>query len=134
MRSPLLDHDRFVRLVRSRDFLAAHSSGRILIPQAAKIAGISPWHFTRLYTRAFGETPHEFMSRRRLEHAQRLLRGGSLSVTEVCFEVGYEGPGSFSSSFHRFAGVSPRDYRRLWSFPGAALLFSVPHCFSAFWI
>jgi AraC-like DNA-binding protein len=132
MPSRLLDHDCFARLSRSRDFLAAHSGDRILIPQAAKVAGISPYHFIRLYSRAFGETPHEFMTRRRLEHAQRLLRGG-LSVTEVCFEVGYESPGSFSSSFHRFTGVSPRAYRRLWSFPGAALLFSVPHCFSSFW-
>jgi AraC-like DNA-binding protein len=129
----LLDHDCFIRLARSRDFLAAHSGERILIPQAAKVAGISPYHFIRLYSRAFGETPHEFMMRRRLEQAQRLLRGGSLSVTEICFEVGYESPGSFSSSFRRFSGVSPRDYRRLWSFPGAALLYSIPHCFGAFW-
>jgi AraC-like DNA-binding protein len=133
MPTRLLDHDCFVRLSRSRDFLAAHSGDRILIPEAAKVAGISPYHFIRLYARAFGETPHEFMTRRRLEHAQRLLRGGSLSITEVCFEVGYESPGSFSSTFHRFTGISPRDYRRLWSFPGAPLLFSVPHCFSAFW-
>lgn len=133
MPSRLLDHDCFVRLSRSRDFLAANSGERILIAEAAKVAGISPYHFIRLYSRAFGETPHEFMTRRRLEHAQRLLRGGGLSVTEVCFEVGYESPGSFSTSFHRFAGVSPRDYRRLWAFPGAARLFSIPQCFSAFW-
>ncbi len=71
--------------------------------------------------------------RRRLEDAQRLLRGGSLSVTEVCLEVGYESLGSFSTLFRRTSGVSPRDYRRLWSFPGAALLFSVPQCFAEFW-
>jgi AraC-like DNA-binding protein len=70
--------------------------------------------------------------RRRLENAQALLRGGSLSVTEVCLEVGYESPGSFSALFRRVYGVSPRDYRRLWSYPGAARLFSVPDCFAAF--
>lgn len=133
MSNSLLDYDCLIRLSRSRDFLAANSCDRIRIPQAAKVAGISPYHFIRLYSRAFGETPHEFMTRRRLEQAQRLLRGGSLSVTEICFEVGYESPGSFSTSFHRFSGVSPRDYRRLWSFPRAALLFSIPNCFHGFW-
>jgi AraC-like DNA-binding protein len=97
------------------------------------VAGISPWHFVKLYTRAFGETPHEFVMRRRLEHAQKLLRGGSLSITEVCLEGGYESHGSFSTLFHRFYGVSPRDYRRLWSCPEAVRLFSVPNCFLAFW-
>jgi AraC-like DNA-binding protein len=71
--------------------------------------------------------------RRRMEDAQKLLRGGSLSVTEICLEIGYEIPGSFSTLFRRFYGVAPRDYRRLWSFPGAARLFSVPDCFAAFW-
>jgi len=97
------------------------------------MAGISLHHYIRLYARAFGETPQEFVMRRRLEAAQQLLRGGSLSVTEVCFEVGYQSLGSFSTLFRRTCGVSPKDYRRVWSFPGAALLFSVPHCFAAFW-
>ena len=97
------------------------------------MAGISLHHYIRLYARAFGETPQEFVIRQRLATAQRLLRGGSLSITEVCFEVGYESLGSFSSLFRRAVGVSPREYRRLWSFPGAALLFSVPFCFSQLW-
>jgi AraC-like DNA-binding protein len=133
MSSPLIDHDCFVRLARSRDFLAAHTERCIRIPDAARVAGISRHHYIRLYARAFGETPQEFLTRQRLEHAQRLLRGGSLSITEVCLNVGYRSPGSFSTLFHRKCGVSPRDYRRLWSFPGAALLFSIPHCFAAFW-
>jgi AraC-like DNA-binding protein len=130
----LIDHECFVRLARSRDFLAAHARSRVRVPDAARIAGISTHHYIRLYARAFGETPQEFVMRRRLEDAQRLLRGGSLSVTEVCLEVGYESLGSFSTLFHRACGVSPREYRRLWAFPGAARLFAIPECFASFWM
>lgn len=134
-RYKLIDHECFIRLARSRDFLAANASARIRIPEAAKTAGISPYHFTRLYARAFGETPHEFVTRRRIHHAQQLLRGGSLSVTEICLEVGYESLGSFSTLFQRSCGVSPRNYRRVWSISAAgALMFSVPDCFAAFWM
>jgi AraC-like DNA-binding protein len=133
MSRPLIDQECFVRLARSRDFLAADTHRCVRIPDAARVAGISRHHYIRLYARAFGETPQEFVTRRRLEHAQRLLRGGSLSIMEVCLEVGYQSLGSFSTLFRRNYGVCPRDYRRLWSFPGAALLFSIPPCFAAFW-
>ncbi len=107
MASPLIDYDCYLRLARSRDFLAAHSCRRIRVPDAAREAGISLHHYIRLYARAFGETPQEFVMRQRLETAQRLLRGGSLSVTDVCLEVGYESLGTFSTLFHRTCGVSP---------------------------
>jgi AraC-like DNA-binding protein len=133
MARSLIDHDCYLRLTRSRDFLAAHTSQSVRVPEAARVAGISLHHYIRLYARAFGETPQAFVMRRRLENAQQLLRGGSLTVTEVCLEVGYDSVGSFSTLFRQRFGVSPRDYRRIYSFPGAALLFSVPRCFAEFW-
>ncbi len=133
MAARLIDHDCYVRLARSRDFLAEQASRRVRVFEAASVAGIAPHHYIRLYGRAFGETPQEFVIRRRLEHAERLLRGNSFSITEICLEVGYESLGSFSALFRRKYGVGPREYRRLWSFPGAALLFTVPHCYASLW-
>jgi AraC-like DNA-binding protein len=82
------------------------------LEQAAREACLSPFHFHRLFTSAFGETPHEFVTHRRLDLAKRLLAGGEMTVTEVCFEVGYSSLGSFSQKFHRAAGRSPTDYQR----------------------
>jgi AraC-like DNA-binding protein len=68
-----LDHDTFVRLSRARDFLAAHAEHRIPLDRAAREAHLSSYHFQRLFVRAFGESPHEFLTRLRIERAKQLL-------------------------------------------------------------
>lgn len=108
----LVDHDTFRRLCRSRDFLAASFGERLRLEQAAGQAFLSPFHYHRLFHRAFGETPHELVTRLRLDEAKRLLASGELSVTEVCFAVGYESLGSFSLRFKQLAGCSPSEYQR----------------------
>lgn len=75
-------------------------------------AHLSPYHFLRVYQQAFGETPHEFLTRLRIERARALLSGGGHNVTEACFEVGFSSLGSFSSLFTRRVGVTPSEYRR----------------------
>jgi AraC-like DNA-binding protein len=108
----LLHDETFRRLCRARDLLAAQYQDKLSLEQAAREACLSPFHFHRLFTSAFGETPHEFLTQRRLALAKRLLAAGEMSVTEVCFEVGYSSLGSFSQKFHTLAGRSPSEYQR----------------------
>lgn len=75
-------------------------------------AHLSPYHFLRVHRQAFGETPHEFLTRVRIERAKTLLAAGSHNVTEACFEVGFSSLGSFSALFNDRVGVSPSEYRR----------------------
>ncbi|WP_353510436.1 helix-turn-helix transcriptional regulator [Intrasporangium sp.] len=77
----------------------------------ARVALMSPGHFSRSFRAAFGETPYSYLMTRRIERAKALLRRGDLSVTEVCFEVGCTSLGSFSSRFTELVGESPSAYR-----------------------
>jgi AraC-like DNA-binding protein len=108
-----LFHDEtFRRLCRARDLLAAEYQNKLSLEQAAREACLSPFHFHRLFASAFGETPHHFVTNRRLELARRLLAAGEMSVTDVCLEVGYESLGSFSYKFSALTGRSPLQYQR----------------------
>jgi AraC-like DNA-binding protein len=100
------------RLQRARDFAEASLGRAITLDDIAKIACLSPTHLLRTFRQLFGETPHRYLVRRRLEHAAELLAASDRSVTEVCLEVGYESLGSFSSLFRRRYGISPDRYRR----------------------
>jgi AraC-like DNA-binding protein len=108
----LLDHGTFVRLCRARDHLAGRLDEPVPLAAAARVAHLSPWHFQRLFSRAFGESPHRFLTRRRIELAKRLLSADELSVTEICFAAGYSSLGSFSAKFHALVGRPPSTYRR----------------------
>lgn len=98
------------RLWRARDFVEASYTGRVTLKEVAAAAELSPHHLLRLFKTTFGETPHQLVTKRRLEHAQRLLHTGR-SVTDVCFDVGFESLGSFSTLFKTRLGVSPARYR-----------------------
>jgi AraC-like DNA-binding protein len=110
--SPLLHSETLRRLLRARDLLAAHPQEALRLAEAARVACLSPFHFQRLFTRAFGESPHRFLTRRRIELAKRLLAADHLSVTEVCLAAGYSSLGTFSAKFHATVGLSPSDWRR----------------------
>src|SRR5262245_63698805 len=92
----------------------------------ARAAGLSPAHFSREFRRAFGESPHAYLLTRRLERAAALLRTTDRSVAEICFAVGLQSVGSFTSSFTRTYGVSPTAYRA--AYPPAAASALVPAC------
>lgn len=81
------------------------------LEHAAAEACLSKFHYQRKFRSVFGETPHEFLTRRRMEQARLLLAKGSYSVTEVCLEVGYSSLGSFSARFQQIFGISPTEYR-----------------------
>jgi len=130
---PLLDDDLFRRLCRSRDYLAAGLDQPLRLADAAREACLSPFHYHRLFAQTFGETPHEFLTRCRIDYAKRLLARDHLPVTEVCFAAGYESLGSFSTLFRTMVGYTPSVYRRairrIFPVPARAVYRFVPNCY-----
>jgi AraC-like DNA-binding protein len=111
-----------------------HAYGRpVSLPDVAAQANLSPFHFLRVYKRAYGETPHEFLTRLRIERAKTLLARGSHNVSEACFEVGFSSLGSFSNLFAYRVGLPPSEYRRyarsMISVPSTVRTLFVPSCF-----
>jgi AraC family transcriptional regulator len=100
------------RAVESAMWIAAHSAEEIDLDDAAKQAGVSPFHFLRMFRDALGVTPHQYLVRSRLRHAARLLTESDSAITDIAFDVGFGDLSNFVRSFHRAAGVSPRVFRR----------------------
>jgi AraC-like DNA-binding protein len=98
-------------VLRGRDLADARYSEQIDVDDMAAAAGLSRAHFSRAFRRAFGESPHAYLLTRRLERAGALLRNTDRSVAEVCFSVGLQSLGSFTTSFTRTYGMSPTTYR-----------------------
>ena len=113
-------------MLRARDRMDRHYAEPLDIPALAAVAGCSEAHFIRTFRAVFGETPHRYLQRRRVERAMALLRGNR-SVTDVCFEVGFNSLGTFSRTFAAIVGVSPSIYQK--RSPTAA----VPTCFAMAW-
>jgi AraC-like DNA-binding protein len=139
---PLVDRETLVWLELAREFLRAEAdSGPVLLEQAAAVACMSPFHFHRLFARAYGETPHRFVTRQRIDRAKALLAATDLTVLEVCLEVGYQSVGTFSRRFSELVGRTPSDYRRsirpvLIAVPRKTSIWTprfVPLCFTQGW-
>jgi len=113
-------------LLRAKDLVDARYSEPLDVDDLARSAGLSRAHFSREFRRAFGETPHAYLLTRRLERAAALLRTTDRSVTEICFAVGLNSVGSFTTSFTRMFGRSPTAFRS--AFPPAEHLARVPAC------
>ena len=109
---PATREELYRRLHRAKDFVAASFDQPISLADIALIACLSPNHLLRTFKQVFHQTPHQFLTMQRLEHAQRLLRYTDRSVTDICLSVGFESLGSFSWLFRRHVGVSPAAYRR----------------------
>lgn len=101
-----------VHLRRARDHVDRHFAEPLDLEQLAAVAAISRWHFHRLFAATYGVTPAAYLSERRVERAQDLLRATNLTVTEVCHAVGYSSLGSFSSRFRELVGETPSDFQR----------------------
>jgi AraC-like DNA-binding protein len=108
----MLTTDTFRRLCLARDLLRETHDDTVPISQVAREAVMSPFHFIRRFQAMFGETPHQFRIRARLDRAKDLLALSDYSVTDVCMEVGFTSLGSFSDLFARRVGASPSGYRR----------------------
>jgi AraC-like DNA-binding protein len=113
-------------LLRAKDLVDARYFEPLDVDQMARTAGLSRAHFSREFRDAFGEPPHAYLLTRRLERAAALLRATDHSVAEICFSVGLQSVGSFTTSFKRMFGLSPTGYRA--RFPPASTHALVPTC------
>jgi transcriptional regulator GlxA family with amidase domain len=116
------------RLLRARDAMDRSYAQPLDIAALARIAHVSQAHFIRTFRATFGETPHRYLQRRRIERAMFLLRESDRSVTDICFDVGFTSLGTFSRTFTEIVGEPPTTYR--WR---AADLRAVPACFAMAW-
>jgi AraC-like DNA-binding protein len=113
-------------LLRAKDLADARYGEPLGVDDLAGAAGLSRAHFSREFRRAFGEPPHAYLLTRRLERAAALLRTTDHSVADVCFAVGLQSVGSFTTSFTRTYGRSPTAYRA--AFPPASAHALIPAC------
>jgi len=113
-------------LLRAKDLADARYFEPLEVDDLARAAGLSRAHFSREFRRAFGESPHAYLLTRRLERAAALLRNTDRSVADICFSVGLQSVGSFTSSFTRTYGVPPNAYRL--RFPPPADMALIPAC------
>ncbi|WP_433531874.1 helix-turn-helix domain-containing protein [Micromonospora sp. CA-263727] len=116
-------------MLRARDAMDRAYADPLGIPTLARIAHVSPAHFIRTFRATFGETPHRYLQRRRVERAMYLLLHTGQDVTEVCHAVGFGSLGTFSRTFRQIVGESPTDYRKRRTAPAVP----VPSCFTKAW-
>lgn len=115
------------RMLRARDAMDRAFADPLDIPSLAAIADVSDAHFIRTFKETFGETPHRYLQRRRVERAMFLLRSTHRRVTDVCFDVGFNSLGTFSRTFTDIVGQSPVSFRQKGHAP------PVPTCFMMAW-
>ncbi|MGV0717245.1 AraC family transcriptional regulator [Mycolicibacterium sp. XJ662] len=116
-------------LMRAKDLVDARYAEPITVADLAAAAGLSRAHFTRMFTRTFGESPRSYLQTRRLERAASLLRYTDRSVADICAMVGLGSVGSFTTSFARVYGLPPAAYRA--RLPPASVHARVPSCILA---
>jgi len=117
------------RLLRARDAMDRGYAEPLDVPALARIACVSEAHFIRTFRATFGETPHRYLQRRRVERSMFLLRESDRSVTDICLDVGFTSLGTFSRTFREIVGRSPLAYRR----GSAPVEGAVPTCFTMAW-
>jgi AraC-like DNA-binding protein len=100
------------RLLRARDAMDRAYAQPLDVRAVAAVAHISPAHFSRCFRVVFGETPHRYLQRRRIERSMFLLRETNRAVTDICFEVGFGSLGTFSRTFREIVGETPSGYRK----------------------
>jgi transcriptional regulator GlxA family with amidase domain len=116
------------RMLRARDAMDRTYAQPLDIRSLAGVASVSEAHFIRTFRATFGETPHRYLQRRRVERAMFLLRETERSVTDVCLDVGFASLGSFSRTFREIIGVNPSDYR------ATTGPIEAPTCFTMSWM
>ena len=115
------------RMLRARDAMDRAYAEPLDIPALARIACVSEAHFNRTFRATFGETPHRYLQRRRVERAMFLLRETDRSVTEICLDVGFTSLGTFTRTFRDIVGQTATTYRR------GNEAFAAPTCFTMAW-
>jgi AraC-like DNA-binding protein len=127
-------HDVNRRLLRARDAMDRSYADALDVEALASSVHLSRAHFIRSFHAAFGEPPHRYLQRRRLERAMALLRETDRPVTEICLDVGFSSLGTFSRTFRAIVGTSPSAYRECeQAAPRAAIRAGVPGCYARLW-
>src|SRR5439155_19625262 len=111
VRALMPDVRRLAQLRDAKDLIARDYAEPLDLEAIAQTAGYSRFHFIRAFRDAYGQTPRDYLSARRVERARKLLRNANLTVTEVCLLVGFSSLGSFSTRFKADVGISPSEYR-----------------------
>jgi transcriptional regulator GlxA family with amidase domain len=114
-------------MLRARDAMDRTYAQPLDVPALARIAIVSEAHFIRTFSQTFGETPHRYLQRRRVERSMFLLRETSRPITEICLDVGFNSLGTFSRTFREIVGESPSAYRK------RAITRAAPTCFTMAW-
>jgi len=116
------------RMLRSRDAIDRSYAQPLDIPALARVASVSDAHYIRTFRATYGETPHRYLQRRRVERAMFLLRETQRSITDICLDVGFGSLGTFSRTFREIVGVNPTDYR------ARSEVLTAPTCFTMAWM
>lgn len=124
--TPVVPARLLPHLRRARDLADRQYADPLDLDALAQAAYVSKYHFSRCFAETYGDTPMRYLTRRRIERAQDLLRSANLTVTEVCMLVGFSSLGSFSSRFRELVGESPKQYRDRWATRGRP---HIPGCF-----
>jgi AraC-like DNA-binding protein len=114
-------------MLRARDAMDRTYALPLDITKLSRVASVSEAHFIRTFRATFGETPHRYLQRRRVERAMFLLRETEKSITDICLDVGFASLGTFSRTFSEIIGDTPTEYR------SRKLVMAVPTCFSMTW-
>jgi AraC-like DNA-binding protein len=114
-------------LLRARDEIDRAYASPLDVGALARVAHVSPAHFIRTFKATFGETPHRYLQRRRVERAMYLLRTTDLSITDICLDVGFTSIGTFGRTFRDIVGESPSQHR------ARGPIGNVPSCFVKAW-
>jgi len=115
-----------IALLRVHDHIDRHYADPLTLGELAALVRLNKCHLVRAFRAAYGDTPMRYLTRRRIERAQDLLRSANLTVTEICMLVGFSSLGSFSSTFSELVGESPTAYRNRWAARGGP---HIPGCY-----
>ena len=115
-------------MLRARDAIDRAYAEPLDIARLAQVASVSDAHFIRTFRATFGETPHRYLQRRRVERAMFMLRETARNITDICLDVGFNSLGTFSRTFTEVVGMTPTDYRARGS------VINAPTCFTMSWM
>lgn len=121
--------ERNLALLRARNAMDRRYAEPLDVAELARVACLARSHFISAFRETFGETPHRYLQRRRVERAMHLLTGTDLTVTEICLAVGWSSLGTFSGRFTAIVGLSPTEFRAARAAPEAY----VPGAFTMAW-
>jgi AraC-like DNA-binding protein len=123
---PRVPEALLIHLRRAHDLADRHYAEPLDVTALASAAGVSKYHFIRCFASVYGTTPARYLTERRIERAQDLLRATNLTVTEICYLVGFASLGSFSSRFTELVGMTPTAYQAKYAAEGTPM---IPGCF-----